>query len=364
MGIINLYEDEKFLQGMVKQRTLAAIPCGAKYRLVDFTLSNMVNSDISNVGILVQNKYRSLMEHLRSGQEWNLDRKKDGLFILPPVDFSRMGRLQGDLHSFFHHLDFIKRSTQKYVVLAGSRVICNLDYKIILNYHLKKQADITIVYQKIKPEELRPHTTLQIYNDGRIYSMDCSVCNLGSNASMETYFMEKDLLVELIERSIKSGGNDLLKDGIVKNLDNLKVCGYRYDGYTATIDSIKSYYGYHMDLLNPSILEETFSKWGMIYTKSKDDAPVKYKANAEVENSLIANGCVIEGKVEDSILFRGVRVAKGAHLKGCIVMQKGEIGENVVLENVICDKNVHILDGKLLKGEKVNPLLIEKGAII
>lgn len=367
MGIINLYDSQEFLTELTKGRPLAAIPFGGRYRMIDFILSNMVNSGIQNVGILVQDKYRALMDHLRSGKEWDLARKRDGLFILPPGKSQYPGdHYRGNVENFYNNLDYIESSRQQYVLIAGSYIICNLSYRKAFKFHQDVGADITLLYKEHNgDEELMRYGIVDCQGNGRITDIAINPSRpLSRKVSLEMYIMKKDLLVDLIKDCQARGGLDFIKDIIIKNISTLKMYGYPYKGYAARVDCVKSYYKHNMELLRPEKREELFFKAGLVYTKVKDEAPVKYKENAKVSNAMIGNGCIIEGRVENSILFRGVTVHKGAYIKDSIVMQRCDIAEDAVIENVICDKNVQITKGKWLKGETNYPLVIEKGTVI
>lgn len=367
MGIINLNDSQGLLSELTKNRPLAAVPFGGRYRLIDFILSNMVNSGIQNVGILVQDKYKALMDHLRSGKEWDLARKRDGLFILPPSQSRYLNEAyQGNIENFYSNLDYIESSRQQYVLIAGSHVVCNLDYHKLFKFHQEMSADITVMYKEDDgDEEFIEHVMLECQKNGRVTDLAINSSRvLSKKVSMEMYLIEKSLLVRLVRDCKARGGLDFVKDVLIKNINTLKIYGYACKGYAARVDSVKNYYKHNMELLKPEKWEELFFKSGLVYTKVKDEAPVKYKENARVCNAMVGNGCTIEGRVENSILFRGVTVHKGAYVKDCIVMQRCEIGENATIENVICDKNVSITKGKWLKGEKNYPLVIEKGTVI
>jgi len=367
MGLINLNDSQEFLKELTRSRPLAAVPFAGRYRLIDFILSNMVNSGIENIGVLVSDKYKALMNHLRSGKEWDLARKKDGLFILPPGQSRKCTEnFYSNLEKFYNNLDYIESSKQKYVLIAGSHIICNLNYSKVFQFHQEKAADITVMYKEAHTEEnLIPHSILQCQSDGRIMDLSFSGSQEGIHkVSMEMYLMERTLLVHLIKKCYASGGMDFVKDVLMKQIHTLAMYGYPYRGYSARIDCVKNYYKHSMELLKPEKWEELFFKEGLVYTKVQDEAPVKYKENAQVLNTMVGNGCVIEGRVENSILFSGVNVQKGAHVKDSIIMQKCDIGENVIVEHIICDKNVSISHGKRLKGEKNYPLVVAKGSVI
>ena len=367
MGIINLNEGQEYLKELTQCRPLAAVPFGGRYRLIDFILSNMVNSGMQNVGILVQDKYRALMDHLRSGKEWDLARKRDGLFILPPGKCQSLGgNYRGNIDNFYENLDYIESSRQQYVLIAGSHIVCNLSYRKAFKFHQDMGTDITLLYKEHnEDEELLQYGIVECQGNGLITDIAINPASpLSQKVSLEMYIMKKDLLVDLIKDCQARGGLDFVKDIIIKNIGALKIYGYAYKGYVARVDCVKSYYKHNMELLKPEKWEELFFKSGLVYTKVKDEAPVKYKESARVSNAMIANGCIIEGRVENSILFRGVTVHKGAYIKDSIVMQKCDIAENAIIENVICDKNVRITNGKWLKGETNYPLVIEKGSVI
>ena len=367
IGIINLYTDQESLNDLTQHRPLAAVPFAGRYRLIDFPLSNMVNAGISNVGIMVQHKYRSLMDHLRSGKEWDLARKRDGLAILPPAYANQpSGKQFGDVENFQANLDYILRSNHKYVVIAGASMVCNIDLGTVLSYHKLRQADITVVYSdQAQGQDGVQRTLLAVDGDNRVIDMQVNSGKApGQKLSMEMYVMERQLLIDLIENCAAHGEYDFVKHCLIKNLTRLKIYGYQHKGYLAHINSTQSYFKHNMDLLTPEVWQELFFTPGLIYTKVKDEPPAKYKTEARVINSLVANGCYIEGTVENSILFRGVRVEKGAHIKDCIVMQKGLIAEGAMLQNVICDKDVQVLAGRSLRGEPSYPIIIKKGMVI
>lgn len=367
LGLINLHENEELLKELTRHRPLAAVPFGGRYRLIDFVLSNMVNSGIVNVGIVVKHKARSIMDHLRSGKEWDLARKRDGLFILPPPDHTHYSNsiYKGDLEHFHSHVDFLQRSSQEYVIVAGSHTVYNTDYREAFRYHLDKQADITIIYKEEQPSPGKQYslaTAVTVDGDGRVTDMQVTTGRIaGGPVCLETFIMRKSLLLQIIEDCVAHGEYDFVKEGIVKRLGRHRVYGFPFTGYMAKINSVQSYFRANMDLLQPEVWQDLFLKSGPVYTKVKDEPPANYRDQVAASNVLVANGCVIEGRVENSLLFRSVRIHRGAYVNNCIIMQKCEIGPNAVLENVICDKDVHISAAKRLIGDKNYVMVIEKG---
>jgi len=364
MGIINLHEPEERIRELTRHRSLAAVPFGGRYRLIDFTLSNMVNAGIRNVGILLSDKYGALLDHLKNGKEWDLDRRKDGLFLLPPASHHSGGQVAGDIPNFLHNLDYILKSRQEYVIISGSNMICNMDYRDVLDYHLAKKADITVVYSETAGlAKCPPYTNVVTDGDNRVTDMAVNPRTPnGDKASLNMYIMAKELLVDIIDHCASRGREDFLRDGIIAQLDSLAVYGYPYRGYVGEINSLQNYYKHSMELLNPAVWQELFFRSGLIHTKVKHEAPVRYLEGAVVKNSIIANGCVIEGTVENSILFRGVHVQKGAVVRDSIVMQKSQIGPNVLLQYAILDKDVQVSEGKHLIGDSNYPIVIHKRA--
>lgn len=369
MGIIYTGESDISLKEITRSRSVAAVPIGGRYRIIDFILSNMVNSGIRNVGIITQNNYHSLMDHLDSGKQWDLDRKRDGLFILPPyVSRDNTGWYKGKVDALHNIMAYIRRSTQQYALISGSTMVCNLTYDNALDFHKEKNADITVLYKEDKDaahEDLSRNILIQTNGDQRIWDMEVMPSLPKSNKiSMEMYIMEKNLLEYLVEECTARGQNDFIKDILIKKMDMLKIYGYPYTGYLARIDSIQSYFKHNMELLDPINRYELFFRSGSIYTKVKDEVPAKYGSHARSENTMVADGCIIEGQVENSILFRGVRIASGARVKNSIIMQNTEIQEGAVLENVILDKEVVIRRGKRLMGQENYPMVIGKSAVI
>lgn len=365
MGIINLSENEDYIKELTYHRPIATIPFAGRYRIIDFTLSNMVNAGINNVAIFSQGKSRSIMDHLGTGKEWDLDRQRDGLFVLNPFfNINETRTRRGDIENFIDHIDYLQYSRQEYILLSSSYMVCNMDLSKAFEYYKKTNADITMIYKKIDKEHerfldcniLNLDQKNNVISVGRNIDQECK-CNI----SMEMYIMRKELLIEIIQSCIRTGENDYLQQAIISRVKDLHINAYEFDGFLSCINTIKSYYNTNRELLDVDILKELFFENGIIFTKTKNEASTKYTADAEIENSLIANGCVIEGKVENSIIGRGVRIHKNAIIKDSIIMNKGTIEEKVFLKDVILDKFVHITQGNVLNGDPINPLVIKKG---
>lgn len=361
MGIILLNEDEDNIKRLTKNRPLASIPFGGRYRIIDFALSNLVNSGMTNIGIFTDGKTRSLMDHLGSGKPWDLSRKINGLFIF---NFGYSGKYINEIETLKNNIEYFYKSKEKYVIVSSSYMVCNIDYKAAAAYHENSGADITIIYKNV--------------DNGKTSFINCDVLNLqgdkvlsvgknigthdNNNISMEMFIMKKEVLINLVLQCIKTGHYDSVKEAIHKSLNNLFVNSYRFDGYLSCINTIKAYYKANSDLLDLKINRELFSENGTIFTKTQDEAPTKYTKNSTVENSLIANGCIIEGNIKNSIIFRRVKIHKDAEINNCIVMQNCEIKSGAKLTNIVIDKGIVIEEGKELKGDLELPLVIEKGS--
>ncbi|MCY8504263.1 glucose-1-phosphate adenylyltransferase subunit GlgD [Bacillus atrophaeus] len=330
LGVIDETTYKHSLQDLTAQRSLGAIPFAGRYRLIDFMLSNMVNADIRSVAIFPKYRYRSLMDHLGAGKEWDLHRKKDGLFFFPSPHLHHEYDEFGSFRQFSDHLDYFHRSSQQYAIITNSHTVCNIQFKYVLKRHQEAGCDITEVYQ-----------------DGQ---------------SLQIYLMSSKLLKDLIYGHAEKGYKTI-QEAVEKESSTLTVCPYEYSGYAAVIDSVEKYYLHSMQLIQPSFWQQVFLPQLPIYTKVKDEPPTKYGKHSAVRNSLVANGCVLEGEVENCILFRGVHVGKGTKLKNCIIMQKTQIGEDCVLEQVISDKDVRIGNATEAAGTIEQPLVLKKGLV-
>lgn len=366
MGIINLSASTDKLKSLTEIRTIGSIPIGGRYRVIDFILSNMVNTGITNVAICTQGKARSLYDHVGSGKYWDLDRKKDGLYYFHPEASSiDIVQKKGDIEIFNSMVNYIKGSTQEYVLLSRSYMICNVDFEPMLDYHKESKADITIMYKRMNNNVRRfiNCDTVNINENDDIISIGK---NLGKkrfyNISMEMYLMKRELLVELIEEAIHLGDVDFLKQAVFKQIGDLKIKGYSFDGYLACINSIQNYYKSNMDLLKPEVQEELFHKDTLVYTKIKDEPSTYYADDSYTQNALVSSGCVIEGVVENSVLSRGVHVKKGAIVRNSVIMQNSVINETANINCMILDKNVEVGEKRVFNGDMEHPFVIAKNA--
>lgn len=370
MGIINLNKKGDNLKELSDSRVLGSIPIGGRYRIIDFALSNMVNAGMKNIGIFSDQKYRSLTDHLGNGSHWDLSAKNDGLFVFSPENTKKQicrAIKKGDVHNIFSNIDYIEKSKQEYVLIAPSYMICNIDYKKSLNYHKLSGNDVTVIYKNVDnaDEDFMGTTMLNINDKNQISSMGINI-GRKSNADicMDMYIMKKSLLIDMIYNAVSTGEYANIEDYINESLEKINIGAYQYSGYLKCINSTKSYFEANKDLLNVDVANELFYSDRKVFTKEKNEQPTLYTETSNVKNSFVATGCVIEGEIQDSIIFRKVHIKKGVVIKNSIVMQNSTIQENVKLDNVILDKNVFISRDKELKGDIKLPLVVEKNVIL
>jgi glucose-1-phosphate adenylyltransferase len=366
LGVINLIHEADEMAHLTANRCLATVPFGGRYRLIDFTLSSMVNSGIPKVAVFAHTKFRSLMDHVGAGTYWDLHRRGNGLFVLPPSMEDQTDFGKGDLYHFYRHRDYFTRSSpQEYVVISRSHMVCNVDFAKVLDDHLQRKADITIVCKQSDLPSPGLARKVLVNEAGRITEMQDHYGRLNSDiVSMEMYVLSKELLLDLVETSLARGQDHFVRHAVGSMLGHLRVNAYLHEGTLGVVNNIAGYYRHSMELLQPDIWNELFFNPGPIYTKIKDEPPTQYRRGADVTHSLIANGCDIEGTVHNSILFRGVKVCKGAIVRNSIVMQNGVVGENGSLENCILDKEVEIRPLQHLRGAENLPFLAIKRKII
>ncbi|MBE5816004.1 MAG: glucose-1-phosphate adenylyltransferase subunit GlgD [Clostridiales bacterium] len=370
MGVIYTGEKDDFLRDLTKVRAIAAMPVCGRYRVIDFLVSSMVNSGMRNVGVIMQKNYQSLMDHLGSGKEWDLHGKNDGLFILPPFlnADENNGVYKGSIDALHSNMGYLRRSRQEYVLLTNSLIVYNANFTDAFAKFKASDADIMMLYTR-NPDMQRANygAYLDVAEDGTIRDVEVDPTKPKYECtSMDIFLMKKSLLLELVDAGAAHRYHELLGDIILRSVrDNgMKVMGYEYTDLCYRLDSVENYLKFNMDCLDPVIRHQLFPEDRPVYTKVRDQLAARYMENANVINSMVADGSMINGTVEHSVLFRGVKIGKGAHVKNCIIMQDGVIEDGVYLENCILDKNVFIKAGEKVIGTKYYPVCVDKGGKI
>lgn len=357
LGIIYSNAYDSLLSELTSVRTMGSVPFAGRYRLIDFVLSSMVNSGIGKVGVSTKANYQSLMDHLGSGKPWDLSRKRDGITFLPPFSGEKY---ENRLNALEAMLPYISKSTNDYVLMADCNVVCNLDYTEIIDGHIKSGADITIAYKRGVAPKLSHVMSFEMDKDSKITSV--KVGEAGDKAcdySLNIIVMSRVLLERLLRSSIVMGLKNFEFDIIAANVASLNIRGHKITDYAKVIDSLQSYYDISMELLSGEY-RELFTKENPVYTKVRDDMPAIYGICSKTSNSLVADGCIIKGTVENSILFRGVHIAEGAVVRNSIVMQDSYISADAKINCAILDKNVVIKPNKEISGAETYPIYIGK----
>lgn len=366
LGLIFASMHDSYVSELTKQRTMGSIPFGGRYRLIDFPLSNMVNSGVYEVGVITKSNYGSLLDHLGSGRDWDLSRKKGGLHLLPP--YSQTGGIyKGRLDALSNVWSFVEHSKAKYVILANCDVVTTIDFTPVLKQHTETDADITLIYSKgIYDSEKNNCATILDFDDANRLSdvlVDPQIsgeCNMW----LDMLIISKEFLKKIVSEAASRNQYSFTREILQGKMNEYKIMGYEHKDFFTRIDSVQNYYAANKMLLDSEKRNALFKKSMPVYTKIGDNGPVKYGLESNIKNSLIADGCIIEGTVENSILFRGVKVGKGTVVKNSVILQSTKIGDNCSISSVITDKCVEISDDKVLTGSETYPLYIGKNGKI
>lgn len=369
LGIIFTYSEFANLREISDDRTMASVSFGGRYRLIDFAMANFVNSGIFNIALITKDSYNSLIDHVGIGTEWDLDRKRGGLSILTPYGSAgSLGIYRGKVDALACHMKSIKSAMEEYVIISSSSMIYSIDFKVMLEYHKTRGADITMAYTRNAQscENIPLGSPLCIFDGDQrltdIYLNKDENCVNPVNMGIGVFVMKKSLLEALVADAMSYGRYDLYTGLLRKQINTLRIIGYEYTGNLMLLNSVTNYMQANMSLLKPEVREQVFKN--TIYTKIKDSVPVEYGPNAVVKNSIIADGCIIEGTVENCIISRGVRIGKGSVIKDSIIMEYTTILEHAELDYVIIDKDVIVRNASQISGHITFPVVIKKGSII
>ncbi len=363
LGLVFANEDDARVSELTGIRSMASVPFAGGYRLVDFVLSDMVNAGIGKVGVITDNNYQSLMDHIGAGKPWDLARKTDGLLLLPPFNAAAVANYNaGEIGALHNVLHFLERSQQEYVLMSACSHVASFDLTALFAFHDETGADITMVSARGKAPAFDDQPIVEAQDGARVTKV-----RLGNpGEGEETYLvkvalMKKALLERLVKEAFSRGEYSLEKTFLLANVDKLKICAWEAPGFCAQIDSLESYYAANFALLEQKNFESLFPADRPVYTKIYDDMPAVYGIGCDVKRSLVADGCIIDGEVENCILFRGCRVEKDAVIKNSILLPACFVGEGATMNYVIADKRVSVRPRKNLSGADSYPIYIGKG---
>ena len=373
-GIVFSNIHDESLPELTRLRTMASVPFGGRYRLIDFALSNMVNSGISKVGVITHYNYQSLLDHIGTGKDWDLARRSGGIKILPPFitayDAKGVGHLYSTrLEALLGVVNFISRCTEDVIVLSDCDTICNIDISDVIDRHEETGADFTVVVKRITEGGISSPRHSVIFSDaeGRItdateFSDDIRP---GQEISTNIMVINRMYLLNILGDAAAHGYTSFFRDVIARNIHHANYRVYHYDGYYALVSSLAGYFDCSMQLLRADVRDALFGVAERpIYTKVRNSAPTIYRTGSSVGNTLIADGCIIEGTVENSIIFRGVKVGRGSVGRNSILLQDTVVGSGVSLNCVVTDKNTMVRDGRMLSGHETMPFFIGKGIMV
>ena len=373
-GLIFANIHDQSIPELTRVRSMASVPFGCRYRLIDFTLSNMVNSGINRIGLITHHNYQSLLDHIGTGKDWDLARRSGGIKLIPPyiTAYDQGTRIKSPSHrleALFGAKDFITRCNEDYFVLSDCDIICNIDLSEVIEAHAASKADITFVTKRMDAAAMHLAEQVSIIaadESGKVTDFTRAQPTEGMvNLYTNIMVVSREYLLTILANAAAHGHRSFFADVIVPSLGTANFRAYEYDGWYAYIGSLEGYFASSMDMLTQEAREGLFAvKNRPVLTKVRNSAPTKYKEGADVKNSFIADGCVIEGTVENSILFRGVKVGKGTVVKNSILMQDTYTGSDVTLNCVITDKDVTIRDGRHLSGHETMPFYVGKGGSV
>ncbi len=345
------------------KRAVSAMPVAGNYRAIDFALSNMSNSRITKVGVLTQYNARSLHEHLSSSKWWDFGRKQGGLFVFTPTVTSENNFwYRGTADAIYQNLSFLKDSHEPYVVIASGDGVYKMDYNKLLEYHIDKGADITLVCAEM-PEgsDCERYGILKLNEDMVVEDFEEKPIVAKTNTvSCGIYVIRRRLLIELIEKCAEEERFDFVRDILIRYKNIKKICAYKMKDYWSNIGSIEDYYRTNMDFLRPEIRDYFFRQYPDIYSKVDDLPPAKYNVGSNVLGSLVSSGTIINGTVEGSILFKKVFVGSNCVIRNSIILNDVYIGDNTYIENCIVESGCTIRANSYYKGDDETKIVLEK----
>lgn len=363
IGIVLAGGTSHRIKELTKKRAVSAMPIAGSYRSIDFTLSNMSNSHIQRVEIFTQYNARSLNEHLSSSKWWDFGRKQGGMFVFTPtVTTENSNWYRGTADAIYQNINFLKSSHEPYVVIATGDCIYKMDYNKVLEYHIAKKADITVVCKDMPSDaNLERYGILQMNEEGRIVDFEEKpIVAKASTISCGIYVIRRRQLIEMVEKCAEEGQYDFVRDILIRYKNLKRIYGYKIKDYWRNIASTEDYFAANMDFLKSDISDYFFRQYPDVYSKVDDLPPAKYNVGAHVQNSLISSGSIINGTVEDSVIFKKVYIGNNCYIKNCIILNDVYIGDNTHIENCIVESRDTIRENSYHKGEGSIKVVIEK----
>ncbi|HPT76270.1 MAG TPA: glucose-1-phosphate adenylyltransferase subunit GlgD [Defluviitaleaceae bacterium] len=347
-------------------KSIAALPVGGSYRTIDFTMSNMTNSGVNKVAVITQYSSRSLLDHLSSAKWWDLGRKQGGLFVFTPyITNDNPFGYRGTADAMYRNISFLKRSNEPFVIIASGKHVYKIDFNDVLEYHQQKQADITVIYKEASYEKPSNYGVMVLDENKRLIEFEEKPLEPQTNIiSLGIYVIPRTLLIKLLEDVVAENRYDFVNDVIIRYRKKLKIYGYPFEGYWRCIRSIQSFFDINMDFLNKDVRDLFCKQYPYIATKVMDEPPAKFNIGSSTKNCIVGGGSILNGYVENAVLFRKVFTGSYSFIKNAIIMDGSYIGNNCYLEYVVLDKEVVVSDGRKLVGSKENPIFLEKGSVI
>ena len=363
IGIVLAGGNSFRMKELSKKRAISAMPVAGSYRSIDFALSNMSNSHIQRVAVFTQYNARSLNEHLSSSKWWDFGRKQGGLFVFTPtVTQENSSWYRGTADAIFQNLNFLKSSHEPYVVIASGDGIYKMDYNKVLEYHIEKKADITVVCKDVGPEEdVERFGIVKMNEESRIEEFEEKPMVAKSNTiSCGIYVIRRRQLIELVEKCAEEDRYDFVRDVLIRYKSMKRIFAYKMKDYWSNIASVEDYFKTNMDFLKPEIRKYFFKEYPDVYSKVDDLPPAKYNVGANIRNSLVSSGCIVNGTVEDSVIFKKVFVGNNCFIKNSIILNDVYIGDNTHIENCIVESRDTIRANSYYCGEDDIKIVLEK----
>ena len=365
IGLVNLHSDIDF-KGLTERRPVASVSFLGRYGVIDFVLSNLSNSNIDNVGVLIKEKPRSLFKHMGLGNSWNFNSKSGGISLLYNERYANNPHYNHDINNMIENIAFLQKSKADYVVIAPEHIITTMNYQDVIEEHEKTGAEITMVYQHIKNADqafIGEHC-LDIKSKRVVEVKENKGNRKERNISLDTYVINLKTLIKLLNKAQNISAFFNLSDTLAYLCDEREIMAYEYKGYARCLNSIEAYHKYSLEFLDLDICSQGFKSNWPIYTNTNDTPPSKYKKNAQVKKAVLANGTIVGGTVEESIIGRNVEIGKGAIVKNCILLSGCKVSAGSHLENVILDKEARVEKHKELIGDKDSPLYVKEGDVV